>query len=71
MNKVNYLSRLHKNFCFITKHISNFVGSTKVAGWKPSTVASYFVYTVIAIHTGPNLLQLEFSGYNDGLENEV
>ena len=51
-------------FYFVSKHLRHFLGSTKVLGWKPFTVSigevQYFVYTVIAIHIGPELLQLSF-----------
>ena len=51
-------------FYFVSKHLRHFIGSTKVLGWKPFTVnmgeVQYFVYIVIAIHIGPDLLQLSF-----------
>ena len=51
-------------FYFVSKHLRHFIGSTKVLGWKPFIVSmgevKYFVYTVIAIHIDPDLLQLSF-----------
>ena len=51
-------------FYFVSKHLVHFLGSTKVLGWKPFTVSmgevQYFVYIVITIHIGPDLLQVRF-----------
>ena len=52
--------RSPSNVYFVSKHLGHFIRSTKVLGWKPFTVGGVFVYTVIAIHTGPDLLQLSF-----------